>query len=131
MTEYETIKNHQGLFDFSLEGKISVKGDGSVEFLNGLVSNDLVHLKEEQGISAAFLNKFGQIIADCFIYRRKTGFLIFLPIAQKQKIFEKLRKESTLVNCVVEDLSMQYGLFSLQGKEAKTYLEKFFQIKLD
>ena len=43
--EYNIVKNDTGLFDFSIEGKIIVKRDGRINFINGLVSNDIKNLE--------------------------------------------------------------------------------------
>src|SRR3989344_6251019 len=117
--EYFFVKEHFGLFDFSLEGKIKVSGRDRVDFLQGLVSNDVKHLKTYRGIYAAFLNRFGKILSDCFIYSCNDFLLEFLPFVQKKKILEKLQQEALLSEVAIEDVSFSYALLSLQGKKAK------------
>ena len=36
LEEYNTVKNNVGLFDFSIEGKIIIKGEGRIDFINGI-----------------------------------------------------------------------------------------------
>lgn len=128
--EYTLVKSSAGIFDFSLEGKIKVSGEKAKEFLQGLVSND-VNLEISYGVYAAFLNRFGKILSDCFIYCFQDYFIILLPFAQKQKIFSMLKKEALLSNVIVEDITLQYALLSVQGKKAKNILEAFFQEKIE
>ena len=45
LEEYNTVKNNVGLFDFSIEGKIIIKGEGRIDFINGIVSNDVKNLE--------------------------------------------------------------------------------------
>ena len=119
--KYNTVKNNVGLFDFSFEGKIKVNGEGRIDFIDGIVSNDIKNLKENFGIYAAFLDRFGRILSDCCIYRFRDFLLITLPFSQKNRIFEKLKDEAILAKCNVEDLTLKYALLSLQGPKSKFY----------
>lgn len=124
--EYNIVKNNVGLFDFSFEGKIKVTGEGSIDFLNGIVSNDVKNLKVNFGIYAAFLDKFGRILSDCYIYKFKDFLLILLPFSQKNKIFKKLKEEAPLANSKVEDITLKYALLNLQGPKSNSILKKLF-----
>jgi len=124
--KYNTVKNNVGLFDFSFEGKIKVNGEGRIDFIDGIVSNDIKNLKENFGIYAAFLDRFGRILSDCCIYRFRDFLLITLPFSQKNRIFEKLKDEAILAKCNVEDLTLKYALLSLQGPKSKFLLKDLF-----
>ena len=128
--EYFMVRDSAGIFDFSLEGKIKVSGKDKIDFLQGLVSNDLKYLKTYRGIYAAFLNRFGKILSDCFVYSCNDFLLVFLPFVQKKKILEKLQQEALLSEVAIEDVTLQYALLSVQGISAKNILEAFFQEKL-
>ena len=80
LEEYNAVKNNAGLFDFSMEGKIKITGEGRVDFIDGLVSNDAKNLQENNGIYAAFLDRFGKIMSDCITYKFKDFLLINLNI---------------------------------------------------
>jgi len=129
--EYDIVKHHAGLFDFSMEGKIIVKGPGRIEFINGLVSNDVKNLKVNYGIYAAFLDKFGKIMSDCIIYNFGDYLLINTSFIGKQNIIEKLKNDAKLGNSEVEDVTMKYGLFSLQGPKSTEIINKIIKSNVD
>jgi len=121
--EYNAVKNNVGLFDFSIEGKIKIKGEGRVDFINGIVSNDVENLKENNGVYAAFLDRFGKVLTDCIVYKFKDFLLINLSFIGKKNIIEKLKDEAPLGKSEVEDLTLKYGLFSLQGPRSMELLK--------
>lgn len=131
LEEYNIVKNNVGLFDFSFEGKIKIKGEGRIDFINGVVSNDIKNLKENFGIYAAFLDRFGRILSDCYVYKFKDFLLITLPFSQKNKIFEKLKEEAPSVKSEVEDITLKYALLSLQGKKSRLFLKDLFNEEIN
>lgn len=131
LEEYNAVKNNIGLFDFSIEGKIKVTGIGRIDFINNLVSNDVKNLGEGNGVYAAFLDRFGKILSDCIIYKFNDFLLINLSIIGKNNIIKKLIEESKLAKTDVEDLSLKYALFSLQGPKAIGLIESILNTKLN
>jgi len=128
---YNTVKNNVGLFDFSIEGKIKVTGDGRVNFINGLVSNDVKNLENFNGVYAAFLDRFGKVLTDCIIYKFQDHLLINMNIIGKKNIIEKLRYDAKLANSEIEDETLKYALFSLQGPKSIELINKLFQSKIE
>ncbi|MCH8067380.1 MAG: aminomethyl transferase family protein, partial [Nanoarchaeota archaeon] len=131
LEEYNTVKNNVGLFDFSIEGKIKVSGNGRVDFINNLVSNDIKKLEVNNGIYAAFLDKFGKVLSDCVIYKFENFILINLNIIGKINIIKKLKDEAPLVKSEIEDITLKYGLFSLQGPKSIELLKEIINDNLD
>ena len=130
LDEYNAVKKDAGLFDFSFEGKIKVTGQGRTDFINGIVSNDVKNLKENYGVYAAFLDKFGRVLSDCHIYKFRDFLLITSPFIQKNKIFEKLKEEAVLAKSEVEDITLKYAMLSLQGPKSILLLKNLFNEKI-
>ena len=131
LDEYNVVRNNVGLFDFSIEGKIKVSGNGRVDFINDLVSNDIKKLEVNNGIYAAFLDKFGKVLSDCVIYKFENFILINLNIIGKINIIKKLKDEAPLVKSEIEDITLKYGLFSLQGPKSIELLKEIINDNLD
>ena len=131
LEQYNAVKNNVGLFDFSIEGKIIVKGPGRVDFINGLVSNDVENLENFNGCYAAFLDKNGKILSDCIVYKFDDFLLINLSIIGKNNIIKKLKDEAMLWKSEVEDATLRYALFSLQGPKSEELINKLFQSKIE
>ena len=73
---YEAARRGAGLIDRSDRGRILVSGQDRAEYLQGLLSNDIVALKPGGGCYAAYLTPQGRMIADLFVY--ELGDLILL-----------------------------------------------------
>src|SRR5262249_37409757 len=65
--EHKQVREHVGLIDLSSHGAVLVGGKESVQFLNGLVTNDVKILSAGHGIRAAFLTGHGKVKALCRI----------------------------------------------------------------
>lgn len=48
IAEYSAVRQQVGVFDVSHLGKISVKGEGALNFLNQMLTNDLNRIKAGQ-----------------------------------------------------------------------------------
>jgi len=131
LEEYNNVKSNVGLFDFSMEGKIKVTGDGRVDFINGITSNDVENLENFNGIYAAFLNRMGKVLTDCVIYKFPDYLLINMNIIGKKNIIEKLSNEAKLTKSEIEDLTLKYALFSLQGPKSLELINDVFKSKVE
>src|SRR5437868_3322855 len=76
--EYEAIRYGVAVIDFSPEGKLEVSGKNAVQFLNGLVTNEVKALEAGSGVQAAFLDVHGKVSALCRIYN--TGLHLLLQL---------------------------------------------------
>ena len=131
LDQYNSVKSNVGLFDFSIEGKIIVKGHGRVELINGLVSNDVENLENFNGCYAAFLDKNGKILSDCIVYKFDELLLINMSVIGRNNIIEKLRNEAVLGKAEAEDVTLKYALFSLQGPKSIGLINTLFQSKIE
>src|ERR671921_2570398 len=62
--EYEAVRGGgAGLFDLSGRGRVEVSGGEAVQFLNGMLTNDVAGLVDGAGMSAAFPHPPGGLIA--------------------------------------------------------------------
>jgi len=131
LEEYNAVKNNVGLFDFSIEGKIRVSGSGSIDFINGLVSNDVENLENFNGVYAAFLDRFGKVLTDCIIYKFDDFLLINSGIVGKNNVIKKLKDEAALGKSEIEDLTLKYALFSLQGPKSLELINNILKSKVE
>ncbi|MCS6885187.1 MAG: aminomethyltransferase family protein [Acidobacteriota bacterium] len=120
--EYKAVRSTVGLLDLSARGRIEVSGRNSVQFLQGLVSNDVKLLTDGEGTYAAFLNATGRIQADCFIYRDGERFLIDVPTIRRSWVYDNLTKFSPAGGFDVSDVTDQTVLLSLQGPQSTSLL---------
>jgi len=67
--EHHAVRESVGIFDISHMGQFFVSGEGSMEWLNGMLTNDLSALEIGQGQYSLMLNEQGGVIDDLILYR--------------------------------------------------------------
>src|ERR1700722_2844121 len=62
--EHKAVREAAGGFDISHMGEFFVSGAGALDFLNGLLTNDVAKLADGQGQYTLMLNEQGGVIDD-------------------------------------------------------------------
>ena len=89
-------------------GLISVHGKEAVQFLDGLITNDMKTLEDGAQMLAAFPNAQGRLLAIVRVVRQGDRFLFETEEATKQKVFDNLFRFTMAGDFFVEDLSDEY-----------------------
>jgi folate-binding protein YgfZ len=121
--EYDAIRGGVAVIDFSAAGKLQVSGKNAVQFLNGLISNDVKSLKPGEGVLAAFPTVQGKLIALSRIYKLGDYLLLELDEINREKIFKNLSRFVPAGEFFVNDVSDQFTIFSLQGPRSLELIE--------
>lgn len=116
--EYAALREGAGVIDLSTAGKLELRGQNAVQFLNGLVSNDVKTLAPGDGVLAAFPTLQGKLAALCRIYNVGAHLLLELDQLNRAKIFKNLSRFVPAGEFFVNDVSEQLALFALQGPRA-------------
>jgi len=115
IAEYSAVRERVGIFDVSHLGKISVKGDGALVFLNQMVTNDLNRIIDGQAQYTLLCNENGGVVDDLIIYRNSdTDFFLVPNAANTASVFEILKAEAT-TNLIIENLHEKFAVIALQG----------------
>jgi folate-binding protein YgfZ len=96
-------------------GLIAVWGRESVQFLDGLISNDMKTLEDGGQMFAAFPNAQGRLLAVVRVLRQGDRFLFETEAATRQKVFDNLFRFTYAGDFFVEELSEQYRYFEAFG----------------
>ncbi|MBO0725017.1 MAG: aminomethyltransferase family protein [Blastocatellia bacterium] len=121
--EYDAIRGGVAVLDFSSAGKLQLSGKNSVQFLNGLISNDVKSLKPGEGVLAAFPTVQGKLLALCRVYNLGEYLLLELDAINREKIFKNLSRFVPAGEFFVTDAGDQFALLSLQGPRALELIE--------
>jgi tRNA-modifying protein YgfZ len=110
---YEHIRSGgAGLYQQD-RGLIAVHGAEAVQFLDGLISNDVKTLEDGARMTAAFPNAQGRLLALVRVVRQGDRFLFETEAATRQKIFDNLFRFTMAGDFFVEDLSDTYQFVSV------------------
>lgn len=117
--EYAAVRERgAGVIDLSARGRFLVSGSEAVQFLNGLITNDMKTLSEKQWMPAAFPNVQGRLIASVRVARLEEGFLIDTEAATHAKVLETMQRFALAGDFRVDDMTGRTALLSVQGKAA-------------
>jgi aminomethyltransferase len=85
--EHAAVRERAGLFDVSHMGELRVSGDGALEAVNALITNDLARAEDGQAVYTCCCNAAGTILDDLIVYRRSpTDVLVVCNASNRPKI---------------------------------------------
>ena len=96
-------------------GLIAVWGKEAVQFLDGLITNDMKTLEDGGQMLAAFPNAQGRLLAVVRVIRQGDRFLFETEEATREKVFNNLFRFTYAGDFFVEDLSEQFNYFETFG----------------
>jgi folate-binding protein YgfZ len=124
MAEYAAVRDGGvGLIDLSARGRIGVSGSEAVQFLNGLVSNDVKALGEDRWMAATFPNVQGRLLAAVRMIRRGEEILIDTEASLREKVSKIIERFTLAGDFRVKDLTDEISMISLQGRGASKLVE--------
>ncbi|MEQ1644575.1 MAG: glycine cleavage T C-terminal barrel domain-containing protein [Pyrinomonadaceae bacterium] len=113
---YEHIRSGGSGYCEQKRGLIAVWGKEAVQFLDGLISNDMKTLEDGAEMLAAFPNAQGRLLAVVRVLRQGDRYLFETEEATREKVFQNLFRFTFAGDFFVEDLSDQYQFFRLYGE---------------
>ncbi len=122
--EHLATRRHAGLFDVSHMGRFSIGGSDAVPFLQQALTNNAAALEPGESQYTILANEEGGAIDDAYLYRfEDERYLLVVNAGNREKDWTHLQELKSVFNDVVmEDLTLNMAMFSLQGPESKTIL---------
>ncbi|MBA2564080.1 MAG: hypothetical protein H0V09_01490 [Gemmatimonadetes bacterium] len=116
---YGHIRETVGLLDFSSRGILHLAGAEGADFLQGLVTNDVLKLRDGESCPAAILTPVGKIFAMLEIVRAGADALyLLLQDGSGARVVDFLERYRFNELVEIADLSADMGWLSLQGPAA-------------
>jgi aminomethyltransferase len=119
--EHLAVRRSAGLFDVSHMGRFRVVGDGHVDFIQHLVTNDVGSLVFKQAQYNLMLDAQGGIVDDLVVYRGNDGFFIVVNASNREKDLAWMRDHAPS-GVEIEDKTFDLGLIAFQGPRAQELL---------
>src|SRR6476619_5643059 len=110
---YNHIRSGGAGFCEQKRALIAVWGKEAVQFLNGMITNDVAKLEEGAEMLAAFPNAQGRLLALVRVRRDGERLLFETEEATHEKVFNNLFRFTFAGDFFVEDLSEKYRFLSL------------------
>ncbi|MCQ6273723.1 glycine cleavage system aminomethyltransferase GcvT [Bacillus sp. V3B] len=122
--EHTAVRTKAGLFDVSHMGEITVKGTGSLDYLQKMMTNDIGKLENGAAIYTAMCYENGGTVDDLLIYKLENyDYLLIVNASNIEKDYKWLLDHSE-GDVQLENISGQVGQLALQGPLAEKVLAK-------
>jgi folate-binding protein YgfZ len=117
--EYRAVREGgAGVFDLSSRWRVRVSGAEAVQFLNGLITNDVKALAEGTWMLAAFPSVQGRLLAFARVLRQGDGFLFDTEAVTGERVFKTLERFTLAGDFRVVDLTSELSMLSVQGAQS-------------
>lgn len=125
LAEHTAVRERVGLFDVSHLGKASVKGEGALEFLNSMLTNDLSRIVDSKAQYTLLCNPDGGVVDDLIAYRNSDSDFFLIPNASNTTDVVRVLKENAPDAIAVTNLHESFAVLALQGPRAVDVVKSF------
>lgn len=128
--EHHCVRNGVGVFDVSHMGEIVLKGDGALDLIQRVTTNDASKLSPGQAQYSCFPNKTGGIVDDLLIYHLEDGnYMLVVNASNIQKDYNWVKAHNTNGVDLI-DISDKTSLLAIQGPKAAEAIQSLTDIDL-
>ncbi len=114
--EHIAVRTRCGLFDLSHMGEVRFSGEGALDVVQRLVTNDVGRLEVGGALYGVMCNESGGIVDDVVVYRDPGGYMVVINAACRAKDTAWMRAHGG--DASFEDLSDALALLAVQGPRA-------------
>lgn len=125
LAEHTAVRERVGLFDVSHLGKASVKGEGALDFLNSMFTNDLSRIVDSKAQYTLLCNPDGGVVDDLIAYRNSDSDFFLIPNASNTTDVVQVLKENAPDAIAVINLHESFAVLALQGPRAVDVVTSF------
>jgi aminomethyltransferase len=123
VAEHLAVRSTAGIFDISHMGEVVISGPGATEWLNSLLTNNVLKLQPGEGQYTLLLNKQGGVIDDLIVYRlAQERYFLVVNAAKTAEDFAWFQSHQA-PGIVVADESVSYAAMAVQGPVVQAVFE--------
>ena len=128
--EHETVRKAVGVFDVSHMGEFILKGDGALDLIQRVSSNDATKLYDGKVQYSCLPNQQGGIVDDLLVYRidEKT-YMLVVNASNIEKDWDWISQFNT-AGVDMKNISDRTSLLAVQGPKAAEALQSLTDIDL-
>ncbi len=129
--EHLTVREGVGVFDVSHMGEFFITGEGALELIQKVSSNDACNLQIGQAQYSCLPNTKGGIVDDLIIYRLgENEYLLVVNASNIEKDWDWIRSHNDF-GATMTNQSADWALLAVQGPKAAQVLQPLTAISLD
>lgn len=115
VAEHAAVRSSVGIFDVSHMGKVRIHGPGAVDFLNGLLANDLDRIGDGQAQYTMLCTQAGGVVDDLIVYRWAADEVFMVPNAANAAEVVGTLQAAAPDGVEVVDHHLDHGIIAVQG----------------
>ena len=128
--EHHAVRKNVGLFDVSHMGEFFISGQGALDLIQYVTSNDASKLYDGRVQYSCLPNGKGGIVDDLLVYRiSEEEYMLVVNASNREKDLQWIEHHNRW-ECTVADRSDNYGLLAVQGPKAVEALENLTDLNL-
>jgi aminomethyltransferase len=125
LDEHRAVREQAGLFDVSHMGEVRVHGPDARSFINVLVTNDVDRLQLGTALYTVMCYEDGGVVDDLIIYQvGDEEYLLCINAGNVEKDVEWMIGQAVGFECLIDNVSENFGLLALQGPMALRIFEE-------
>ena len=118
-SEYNSVRNHVGMFDVSHMGQIFIEGEQSEKFLDYITVNNIKKIKNSCAQYNMFCNNTGGVIDDIIVYKNNQfSFFVIVNASNIKKDYNWLVKNNSF-NVDLKNYSEKRSILAVQGPASR------------
>jgi aminomethyltransferase len=122
--EHTAVRTSVGLFDVSHLGKLVVRGDGALEFLNRCLTNDLGRIRNGQAQYTLCCDEAsGGVVDDLIVYLKNDDHLLLVPNAANTAEVKRRLLAAAPDGVTITDHHESHVVLAVQGTRSDEVLE--------
>lgn len=129
--EHQTVRRNAGVFDVSHMGEFILKGDGALDLIQRLTSNDASKLSAGKAQYSCLPNEAGGIVDDIIVYciEENKVYMMVVNASNIEKDWNWLEKHNT-GNVPMHNISEETCLLAIQGPNATKIVQPLTNMDL-
>lgn len=128
--EHEIVRKGVGVFDVSHMGEFILKGDGALDLIQRVSSNDASKLFDGKIQYSCLPNDQGGIVDDLLVYRiNEKTYMLVVNASNIEKDWDWISKHNT-AGVEMKNISDQTSLLAVQGPKAADALQSLTEVDL-
>lgn len=129
--EHLNVRNNVGVFDVSHMGEFMVRGEGALDLIQRITSNDAAKLVPGKVQYSCFPNNDGGIVDDLLVYQLGNDeYMLVVNGANVDKDWDWVVAHNT-TGVEIENISDNTSLLAIQGPNAQKMIQPLTNMDLD
>lgn len=122
--EHTAVRTSVGIFDVSHLGKLVVRGDGALEFVNACLTNDLGRIEKGQAqYTLCCDDETGGVVDDLIVYLKDDDHLLLVPNAANSAEVLRRLQAAAPDGLTITDHHESHVVLAVQGTKSDEVLD--------